>query len=262
LANTPKELFIGYKFMAYINLFKANVDIPIYNIKSRSFKNKLIKFGIGNKLSLDDSGCSIVHALKNIDLKIKEGDRVGLVGTNGAGKTSMLRLLNGVYPPTSGQVLSEGKITSFIDLSLGIDPDATGIENIYIRGSLLGILDKEINKNIDEIISFSELDEFIYLPVRTYSSGMLLRLAFSISAIVKPDILLMDEWLSVGDEKFNKKVQSRLHNIIQNTKIIVIASHSREMIENTCNRVLWFENGSIKKDGDAVAVCSEYFLNK
>jgi lipopolysaccharide transport system ATP-binding protein len=201
-----------------------------------------------------------VRALQNINLEFKHGDRVGLLGHNGAGKSTLLRVLNGVYKPTSGQVIINGHAASLINVSLGIDSEATGRENIFIRAALLGLSKKQINKQLEEIIEFSELGDFIDMPVRTYSSGMHLRLAFSVSTVIRPEILIMDEWLSVGDESFKHKAESRMQKLVENTSILIIASHSKELLLKTCNRVVLLDHGLVKADGDSSAVCNEYFV--
>lgn len=213
----------------------------------------------GGKLCADASGRVVVRALHDLNFNFADSDRVGLIGHNGAGKSTLLRVLSGVYAPTQGHVLRQGDVYSLIDVSLGIDHEATGRENIYLRGALLGLSKKEINARLDEIIAFSELGEFIDMPVRTYSSGMHLRLAFSVSTVIQPEILLMDEWLSVGDEGFKHKAEVRLAELVESTKILVIASHSRDLILKTCNRVLWLEHGMIKMDGAPDEVCAAYF---
>jgi len=152
-----------------------------------------------------------------------------------------------------------GEIGSLIDISLGIDPEATGRENIYVRGGLLGMKRSEVTSRMDGIIEFSELGDFIDMPLRTYSSGMSLRLAFAVSTIVRPEILLMDEWLSVGDEGFKHKAEERMTELVKSTNILVLASHSRDMILHTCNRVIWLDHGKIKMDGDPNAICDMYF---
>lgn len=245
--------------MASIQFRQVGVDIPIFNANSRSLKSKLMHTATGGKLSADASGHVVVRALHSLDFSFADGDRVGLIGHNGAGKSTLLRVLSGVYAPTQGQVLPQGSVSSLIDVSLGIDQEATGRENIYLRGALLGLSKKEINARLDKIIAFSELGEFIDVPVRTYSSGMHLRLAFSVSTVIQPEILLMDEWLSVGDEDFKHKAEARLAELVESTKILVIASHSHDLIVKTCNRVLWLEHGIIKMDGAADEVCAAYF---
>jgi lipopolysaccharide transport system ATP-binding protein len=246
--------------MTYIRLKNVSVDIPIFNANTRSLKKKIFQPLSSSKISQDKKGIQIVQALKNINLNLTEGDRIGIIGANGSGKSTLLRVLNGIYVPTSGEILSEGNIASLIDISLGMDSEATGVENIYIQGQLLGLSKNVIKKNIDKIINFSELNEFIELPVRTYSSGMSLRLGFSVSTMLQPEILIMDEWLSVGDENFKKKIDSRLKSILSKTKIFVLASHSKDLIMNNCNRVLWIDNGFIRLDDIPHKVCKEYFL--
>jgi lipopolysaccharide transport system ATP-binding protein len=168
-------------------------------------------------------------------------------------------MLSSVYVPSVGTADIQGDIGSLIDISLGVDPEATGRENIYIRGALLGLSKSEISEQVEEIIEFSELGDFIEMPMRTYSSGMHLRLAFAVSTIVRPQILLMDEWLSVGDESFKHKAEVRMAQLVESTHILVIASHSQELIRNTCNRAIWLEHGRIKMDGTAAEVCDAYF---
>jgi lipopolysaccharide transport system ATP-binding protein len=245
--------------MASIEFNNVCVDFPIYNANGRSLKNRLIQVATGGQLGADQQGRVIVRALEGLSFTIKDGDRVGLLGHNGAGKSTLLRLLCGVYEPSSGIARINGKIGSLIDISLGIDPEATGRENIYLRAGLLGMTRAEISKQIDGIIEFSELGNFVDMPLRTYSSGMHLRLAFAVSTILRPEILLMDEWLSVGDEGFKHKAEMRMTELVQATNILVIASHSREVILHTCNRVIWLEHGKIHMDGDPHSVATAYF---
>jgi lipopolysaccharide transport system ATP-binding protein len=245
--------------MAAIVFKHASIEIPIFNASARSLTNRLIQVATGGELSSDSQGRVVVNALNDISFEFKEGEKIALLGHNGAGKTSLLRMLSGVYHPTSGEANIHGEVGSLIDLSLGIDNEATGRENIFIRGALLGLKKTEIDNKIDEIIEFSELGDFIDMPVRTYSSGMHLRLAFAVSTIVRPEILLMDEWLSVGDENFKHKAEVRLKSLVASTKILVIATHSRKLAETTCNRAIWLEHGKIKMDGSPPQVCNAYF---
>ena len=170
-----------------------------------------------------------------------------------------MRVLSSVYTPSSGVAAIEGKIGSLIDISLGIDLEATGLENIYLRSALLGIPKKDVDKELESLIEFTQLGEFIEMPVRTYSTGMHMRLAFAVSTMISPDILLMDEWLSVGDLSFQVKAEARLNSLIERTNILVIATHSRRLIETCCNRVIWLEHGSVKMDGSPEKVCPLYF---
>ncbi len=245
--------------MAFIDFQKVYVDLPVYNASGRSLKSKLLKTATGGRVNADEQGRVIVRALEDVSFQIRDGERVGLLGHNGAGKTTLLRVLSGVYHPSSGNADINGEIGSLIDISLGIDPEATGRENIFIRGGLLGMKRKEIADNLESIINFSELGDFIDMPLRTYSTGMHLRLAFSVSTILRPEILLMDEWLSVGDESFRNKMQKRMNELVHSSNILVIASHSQELLRQICNRIIWFEHGKIKKDGEAAAILDEYF---
>lgn len=245
--------------MAKIEFNEASVEFPIFNANGRSLTSRLLQVATGGKLDADPNGRVVIRALDKLSFKLQDGDRVGLLGHNGAGKSTLLRALSRVYAPTSGTAVIEGEVGSLIDISLGINPEATGRENIFIRGALLGFNKQEIESHLDEVIEFSELGDFIEMPVRTYSSGMHLRLAFSVSTVVRPEILLMDEWLSVGDENFRLKAEARLADLVDATKILVIASHSRELIETSCNRAIWLEHGKIKMDGTASEVCASYF---
>lgn len=245
--------------MTSILFEQVTVDFPIYNASARSLKNKLIQVATGGKLEANANGHVVVRALENLCLNIQDGERVGLLGHNGAGKSTFLRLVSGVYFPSSGKASIKGEIGSLIDISLGIDPEATGRENIYMRGILLGLSKAEINAKMDEIIDFAEIGDFVNMPLRTYSSGMHLRLAFAVSTIVRPEILLMDEWLSVGDEGFKHKAEERLNNLVKSTNILIIASHSKELICDTCTRAIWLEHGQVKMDGKPDRVTQAYF---
>ncbi len=245
--------------MAKITFVDVCVDFPIYNANGRSLKKRLIQAATGGQLGANSSGQVVVRALEGLNFDFSDGDRVGLLGHNGAGKSSLLRLLSGVYSPSEGTAFVDGQIGSLIDISLGTDPEATGRENIYLRGALLGLKRSQVTEQLEEIIDFSELGDFVDMPLRTYSTGMHLRLAFAVSTIVRPEILLMDEWLAVGDEGFRTKAEARMVSLVENSNILVLASHSRDLIQKLCSRVLWLEHGKIKMDGRAEDVCSAYF---
>lgn len=242
-----------------IFLKDVNVDIPVFNSQGRSLKKTVMGLATGGKIGLTEAGKTIIRSLENINLEITPHERVGLIGHNGAGKSTLLRVLGKVYSPSSGISVIEGKIGSLIDISLGIDGEATGIENIFLRAALLGISRKEVENSLDDIIGFTQLGPFIEMPVRTYSSGMHMRLAFAVSTMISPDILLMDEWLSVGDQVFQHQAEKRLNSLIERSNVLVIASHSRELIEKCCTRVIWLEHGKIKMDSSPANVCNEYF---
>lgn len=245
--------------MGRIILRKATVDIPVFNSQGRSLKKKIMGLATGGKIGLTEAGCTVIRSLDNLSLEIHPHERVGIIGHNGAGKSTLLRVFSRVYEPTSGSAIISGKIGSLIDISLGIDSEATGIENIFLRAALLGISRKQVEKELNNIVDFTQLGDFIEMPVRTYSTGMNMRLAFAVSTMIKPDILLMDEWLSVGDREFQARAEHRLTHLIESSNILVIASHSRELIEKCCTRVLLLEHGKIKMDGSPNEVCGAYF---
>lgn len=245
--------------MAYIEFRDVCIEFPIFNATGRSLTSKFLEVTTGGKLDADPQGRVLVRALSKVTFTLREGDRIGLVGHNGAGKSTLLRALGGVYAPTKGTADIRGGIGSLIDISLGINPEATGQENVYIRAQLLGLTKQEATAKYDEIVQFAELGDFMKMPVRTYSSGMQLRLAFAVSTVVRPEILLMDEWLSVGDDNFKTKAEARLRELVSSTKILVMASHARETVESVCNRVIWLEHGSIRMDGSVEEVVPAYF---
>lgn len=245
--------------MAEIKFTEASIEFPIFNATSRSLTSRILEVATGGRLDADKDGRVVVKALDNISLTIVDGERVGLLGHNGSGKSTLLRAFCGVFEPSEGSAEIRGQVGSLIDLSLGINPEATGRENIYLRGALLGMSKREVAANFSSIVEFSELGDFIEMPVRTYSSGMHLRLAFAVSTVLRPEILLMDEWLSVGDENFKHKAEARLIEVVDSTKILVIATHSRDLLEKTCTRAIWLEHGQIKMDGPAREVAQAYF---
>lgn len=219
------------------------VEFPILENSHRSLKKAVLNLTTGGKIGRDASRHITVTALDGLNLEFKEGDRIGLVGHNGSGKSTLLRVLSGVYAPTRGNLVVKGKSASLLDVSMGLDPDATGFENIYLRGILDGHRPQVIRDKMDEIADFSELGEYLNLPVRTYSSGMMLRLAFAISTSVEADILIMDEWLSVGDAEFSAKAAARLESLVNRAAILVLASHAPDLIARVCNRQIRLEHG-------------------
>lgn len=234
--------------MTSIKVENLTIDYPIFGSSSRSLKKTLIRAATGGKIANDAHGISI-RAIDDISFSFCEGERIGLVGHNGAGKSTLLRVLAGVYAPTHGSLVVKGSIVSLLDISLGMDEEFTGYENIIMRCILMGIAKSEVNKHIDDIIEFSELGEYITMPMRTYSTGMSLRLAFSICTTFPADIILMDEWLAVGDADFSKKAEARLMEFINKSSILVLASHNTEQIKKICTRVLSMDHGCVIKDG-------------
>ncbi len=196
--------------------------------------------------------------LKNININIKKGETVALIGTNGSGKSTLLKLMTKIIYPTKGTIKTNGKLTSLLELGAGFHPDFTGRENIYFNASIFGLTASEIDKRVDDIIKFSELEEFIDAPVRTYSSGMYMRLAFSVAINVDAEILLIDEILAVGDQHFQDKCFEKLEQLKSSGKTIVIVSHSLGSVKKLCNRGIWIYDGEVRLDGNIDDVVSEY----
>lgn len=243
--------------MASISLQDVFVQIPVYSSTGRSFKRDFIRATTGGRV-VSDAGRIVVNALSGINLQLDHGDRVGLVGHNGAGKTTLLRVMAGVYEPTFGSVTMEGRVIPLFDLGLGIDPDATGYDNIFVRGTLLGIPKSHLKVLAEDVAVFTELGDYLHMPVRTYSHGMYLRLAFAISTGVAPDILLMDEFLAVGDAQFLVKAEKRLDQLVSKAGTMVLASHSDQLIRRLCNKAAWISAGELKAFGDTDEVLAKY----
>jgi lipopolysaccharide transport system ATP-binding protein len=230
------------------------VEFPIYENSHRSLKKAVLNLTTGGRIGQDAGKHAVVRALDTLSFTFQHGDRIGLLGHNGSGKTTLLRTLSGVYAPVRGELHVRGKIASLLDVSMGLDPDATGFENIYLRGILDGLNPARIRSKIDEIADFSELGEYLNLPVRTYSSGMMLRLAFAISTSVEADILIMDEWLSVGDAAFSAKAAQRLETLVGQSSILILATHDPGLVSRVCTRQLLLEHGKIVSDVPVPAV--------
>ncbi|MCD4510009.1 ABC transporter ATP-binding protein [Brucella pseudogrignonensis] len=245
--------------MSVIHLQNVSVEFPIYNSTSRSLKNRVLSIATGGKIERRSDRLVIVRGLDNVTLTFRDGDRIGLIGHNGSGKTTLLRVLSGIYIPTHGSSVIKGHCVSLIDIRLGIDPDATGRENIRLRAAMMGMSPAEINENFDQIAEFSGLGEFLDVPFRTYSTGMQLRLAFATSTAVRPEILIMDEWLSTGDEDFKERANTRMRELVDSTKILVLASHSKELMKKNCNKIIWLEHGRVKMEGPPDEVLASYF---
>ncbi len=231
--------------MSSITANKLVIEFPVYGTSSRSFKKSVISAATGGRLAADARDRIVVRSVDSISFQWKAGDRVGLVGHNGSGKTTLLRALAGAYEPVSGSLVVEGSVVSMLSITLGMEGEATGIENIYMRGILMGLSKSEVVSLIEDVTEFSELGNYIHMPMRTYSTGMMMRLAFGISTSVKADIILMDEWLSVGDVDFAKKAETRLQSMVGSAKIFVMASHNSGMIEAICNKVMHLEHGKV-----------------
>jgi len=245
--------------MAHIVLDRASVELAVYNSRGRGLKSEILRRTVGGGLQNDrDSSIQVVKALSEVSFEARDGDRIGLIGGNGAGKTTLLRVLSRVYQPTSGVASIEGRISSLIDLAMGMDTDATGYENIEMRSIMLGLDYKQAQAIIPDVEEFSQLGDFLSLPIRTYSSGMMLRLAFAVSTAVHPDILILDEVIGVGDAAFAERAEQRLHTMIQKASIVFLASHDDNSIRRFCNRTLWMKGGKLMLDGPPDEVLAAY----
>ena len=236
--------------MAYIELKNVTLDLPIYDVQGRSLKKQVLRMGRRNRIAEGSDGVVVVRALDDLSFRFERGDRVGLIGHNGAGKSTLLRAMAGIYPPTSGTLSREGKAVPLLDISLGMDENSTGMQNIRLRGLLLGMSDAEIREKQSDIAAFSELGDYLDLPIRTYSSGMRMRLAFAVSPAVDAEILLLDEVMGVGDASFMHKAEARLEELHGRAEIVVLAMHSNTEIRKVCNKALWMERGRVRAFGD------------
>ncbi len=243
---------------AQIKLEHASVDYQFRDVDRNNIRRHLLTPFTMRKKKPEDHTFERVSALSNISLDITEGERVGLVGTNGSGKTTLLKLVSGVLFPSSGTISVAGAVSSIFDPGLGMDPEASGLENIRIRCMLLGIPKGESKEKTNYISKFSELGDALKRPIKTYSSGMAMRLIFSIATCVTPQILVMDEWLSAGDARFVSKALTKMQELIQSSQILVLASHSETVLTEWCNRVIWIQNGHIEEDGDPFTVLKHY----
>ena len=234
-----------------IKVENVTKKFKIYYDKANTLKERLVFWKKKNN-SEDRT------VLKNIDLNIKKGETVALIGVNGSGKSTLLKLMTKIIYPTKGNIITNGKLTSLLELGAGFHDDFTGRENIYFNASIFGLTHSEIDKRINDIIKFSELEEFIDNPVRTYSSGMYMRLAFSVAINVDADILLIDEILAVGDQHFQDKCFNKLKELRDSDKTIVIVSHSLDSIRKLCTRGVWINEGKVRMDGDINEVVDEY----
>lgn len=241
-----------------IILEHVGLDLPIFDVSGQSLKKRVLRAGRRNRIAEDNEGVVIVRALDDISFSLEAGDRLGLIGANGAGKSTLLRVMAGIYPPTAGSVRTEGKTVPLLDIALGMDDHSTGRQNIRLRGLLLGMSDKEIRAKTEEIAEFTELNDYLDLPLRTYSTGMRVRLAFAVSTAVDAQILLLDEVLGVGDARFQEKARERLEGLHRRAEIVVIALHSNEAIRKACNKAVWLDRGKLMAIGNTAEVTSAY----
>ncbi len=197
-------------------------------------------------------------ALSNVTFSVEKGEVIGIIGRNGSGKSTLLKVISGIYKPTTGSVKLGGNVVPMLELGSGFDFELTGYENIFLNGAILGYSEEYLKGKLNEIIAFSELGEFIHMPIKTYSSGMMMRLAFSVATVVKPEILIVDEILAVGDEFFQKKSFARMQELMSGGTTVLFVSHSIDQIREMCNRVIWLENGVVRAIGPTDLISSEY----
>jgi ABC-type polysaccharide/polyol phosphate transport system ATPase subunit len=243
--------------LASITLTRASVEIPIYNARGRSLRSNLLR-RVGGQLASDDRDVVTVKALNEVSLSLRPGDRLGLLGHNGAGKSTLLRVFSGAYEPSGGTAEIVGTVSSLLDITMGMDSELTGAENIVLRGVLVGLSIREARALTPEVAEFSELGDYLNLPLRTYSSGMLLRLAFAVSTARRRDILLLDELIGVGDASFAAKARRRVEQMMDEASILAIASHDAAIIRQYCNRAILLRGGTVVADGKVEHVLKEY----
>jgi ABC-2 type transport system ATP-binding protein/lipopolysaccharide transport system ATP-binding protein len=244
--------------VSFLRLRDVSVEFPIYQGSSRSLKKLLLASSTRGNLARDAGDRINVRALSDVSLEIADGDRVALLGLNGAGKTTLLKVLAGVYEPTRGRFLSSGRVSSLLDIQVGLNGDATGHENIILRGMYMGIHPRDMRAQAAAVAEFTELGDYLDMPVRTYSAGMMIRLAFAISTCIPPDILIMDEWISAGDAHFLAKAQRRVEAFVRASSILVLASHSLELVERWCNRGILLHQGRVLATGPVEEIIAAF----
>jgi ABC-type polysaccharide/polyol phosphate transport system ATPase subunit len=233
--------------MARLEFDHVTVQYPVYDIRAKSLRSHLVRISTGGRIERESSGVQIVTALRDVSFAFHDGDAVGLVGHNGAGKSTLLRTMAGVYQPASGNVVREGRIATVFELGAGMDSELSGYENIVRMSLLLGIKQAEIRARMADIESFTQLGQFLNLPVRTYSSGMTTRLMFAVATSTQPDILLVDEVFGAGDAEFQQKAAQRMEALISSVRIFVFASHDMQALKRYCRRFLHLEHGQVRE---------------
>lgn len=247
----------------------VTVDIPIYDVKSRSLKHRVLlnqvsslmpraEPSIGGSVIQDHRGIVIVRALDRISFAAADGDRIALIGHNGAGKTTLLRVAAGIFEPTSGTVQTRGRVLPLLNIMEGMTPESTGLEMIRLRGTLLGLSEQEIEDRVEEITQFCDLGQYINMPVRTYSTGMQVRLAFAVTTAVESDVLIMDEVIGAGDAAFFERAEARLKAFVERSSLLLFATHSPELVRKWCNRAMLLQHGRMVEYGDAETVLAAY----
>jgi lipopolysaccharide transport system ATP-binding protein len=242
---------------ARIDVSGLSVYFPLYHAGSRSLKKTVVAAASG-RLGEDRKHRVVVEALRELSFTLSPGDRLGLVGSNGAGKTTLLRTLAGIYEPVQGRVRVQGSLNALLDPNLGMNMDLTGRENIQLRGLYNGLPRPHLRRLEEDVQDFAQLGDFLDLPMRTYSSGMVVRLGFALATAIRPQILLMDEWFLAGDNDFIEKARHRLEEMVRGAEILVLSSHQETIVLDWCTRVLWMDQGRIRRDGPAEDVLEAY----
>ncbi len=240
---------------AEIEVAGLGIDFPLYHGNARSLKKLMVS---SVRMRADARHRVLVQALRDVSFRLTSGDRLGLVGGNGAGKTTLLRALAGLYEPVAGRLRVQGSINALLDPNLGMNIDLTGRENIALRGQYHRLTRHEIAHLAEEVANFAELGDFLDLPVRIYSAGMLIRLGFGLATAIRPQVLLMDEWILAGDAAFMDKARARLEDLVRGAEILVLSTHMPEVIRTWCTRVIWLDQGQIRADGAPDAVLAAY----
>ncbi len=243
--------------MSAVDVHNLSVDFPLYHGSARSLK-KTVMAAASGRLGQDNHSRTVVQALRDVSFSLRRGDRLGLVGSNGAGKSTLLRAVAGIYEPVRGRVRIEGEMNALLDTNFGMNFDLSGRENIMLRGLYAGLSRPDITRLEEDVQQFTALGEFLDLPVRFYSSGMVIRLGFALATAIRPQVLLMDEWFMAGDDAFQDKARARLESVVRGAEILVITSHQTGTILNWCTRVIWLDGGRIKADGTPSDTMSAY----
>jgi ABC-type polysaccharide/polyol phosphate transport system ATPase subunit len=244
--------------MAFLRLHHLSVEFPMYQGSSRSLKKLIVANTTRGNLARDALNRINVRALNDLNFSIEEGDRVALLGLNGSGKTTLLKVLAGIYRPSSGQLVRSGRVSALLDINVGMNGDMTGHENIILRGMYMGIHPRDMRKRADEIAEFTELGDYLHMPVRTYSSGMSVRLAFATATCITPEVLLFDEWLGTGDARFIAKAKTRMDEFVRLSSVLVLASHSLDLLKEWCTHAVWLDLGHVKMMGPVNEVVAAY----
>jgi lipopolysaccharide transport system ATP-binding protein len=242
---------------ASVEVVNVGIDFPLYHGTSRSLKQTIFSAATG-RLKEGEHSRLVVQSLREISFTLKSGDRLGLIGGNGAGKTTLLRVMAGAYEPVSGHVRVHGSLYALLDSSFGSNPNLSGRENIRLRGLYTGMTSSEIRNLEEDVQDFAELGDFINIPVRSYSSGMMVRLSFALATAIQPQVLLMDEWLMAGDAAFMDKARRRVEGMVSGAEILVLSSHSPEILRTWCDRLSWIEKGRIRGDGTPDEILERY----